>query len=43
MCISYMNPNMIRKLETTGKNYDNNDCIEEYKGIELILQLMITV
>jgi hypothetical protein len=32
-----MNPNMIRKLETTGKNYDNNDCVEEYKGIELIL------
>jgi hypothetical protein len=32
-----MNPNMIRKLETTGKNYGNNDCVEEYKGIELIL------
>jgi hypothetical protein len=32
-----MNPNIIRKLETTGKNYDNNDCAEEYKGIELIL------
>jgi hypothetical protein len=32
-----MNPNMIRKLETTGKNYDNNDCVEENKGIVLIL------
>jgi hypothetical protein len=32
-----MNLNLIRKLETTKRDYDNNDCAEEHEDIVLIL------